>query len=83
MEIMVLCLYQLVQKDVSFDNHKTVSTLKLRANARKFKTEIVYHFTGFWSSGALNFCASARKLKVKEAAVLSFCCMVWMVFGGG
>ena len=31
----------------------------------------------------LNFCASARKLKVKEAAVLSFCCMVWMVFGGG
>ena len=66
-EIMVLCLYQLVQKDVSFDNHKTVSTLKLRANARKFKTEIVYHFTGFWSSGTLNFCASARKLKVKEA----------------
>jgi len=67
-EIMVLCLYQLVQKDVSFDNHKTVSALKLCANARKFKTQVVYQFAGFRSSETLNFCACARKFKAKEAA---------------
>ena len=38
-EMVVLGFDKLVQKDVSFDNHKTVFALKLCANARKFKTQ--------------------------------------------
>jgi hypothetical protein len=64
--MVVLGFDKLVQKGVSLDNHKAISTLKLRASARKFKTEVVYQFAGFRSSEALNFCASARKLKAKE-----------------
>ena len=45
-EMVVLCFDKLVQKDVSFDNHRTVFALKLRACEQKFKTVIVYQFAG-------------------------------------
>ena len=66
--LLFACFDKLVQKDVSLNGHSDSPTLKLRASARKFKTEVVYQFAGFRSSEALNFCASARKFKAKEAA---------------
>lgn len=62
--LLFACFDKLVQKDVSLNGHSDSPTLKLRASARKFKTGVV--FAGFRSSEALNFCASARKLKAKE-----------------
>ena len=73
-EIVVLGFDKLVQKGVSLDNHKTISTLKLRASARKFKTEVVYQFAGFRSSETLNFCACARNFKVKDVVCQSVFC---------
>ena len=73
-EMVVLRFDKLVQKDVSFDNHKTVSALKLCANARKFKTEVVYQFAGFRSSETLNSCAGARKFKAKDVVCQSVFC---------
>ena len=63
-QIMVFRLYQLVQKDISFDNHYHVSALMLCASARKFKTQVFYHNAIPRSMSALNFCASAQKFKI-------------------
>ena len=67
-EMVVFCLNKLVQKDVTFDGHRSFPALKLCASARKFKTLILYHTLLTKSMPALNFCAYAMKIKVCTAA---------------
>ena len=62
-EMVAFCLDKLVQKDVTFDGHRSSPALKLCAFARKFKTIILYHNLLTKSMPALNFCAYTLKIK--------------------